>query len=102
MFIDTTSPFISQLQRSDMFQTMNNQPRGTFRSSGAAEIFCHRRSINMSSLRDCLRKCATPRGLLVRLVLAVSLVACMVWLVLCLLLTPIVMCMRRWQRKAVA
>ena len=37
MFIDTTSPFNSKLQRSDMFQTMNNQPRGTFRSYGAAE-----------------------------------------------------------------
>jgi hypothetical protein len=37
-----------------------------------------------------------------RLLLAASLAACIVWLALCLLLMPIMMCVRRVQRKAVA
>ncbi len=85
-----------------MFQTMNNQPRSTFRSYGAAEVFCHRGSINMSFLRNCLRKYATLRGLFVRLLLAVSLVACLAWLAACLLLMPIMMYVRRVKHKAVA
>jgi hypothetical protein len=83
-----------------MFQAMDLQPRGTLRSYGAAEILYHRRSINISSLRDCLRKCATLHGLLVRLVLAVSLVACLAWLAVCLLLMPILICVRSVHRKA--
>jgi hypothetical protein len=43
-----------------------------------------------------------PRALLVRLLLAVCLVACLVWVALCLLLVPIFMYVRRGQRKAVA
>jgi hypothetical protein len=43
-----------------------------------------------------------PRGLLVDLLLAASLVACLFWLVLCFLLLPIVMFVRSWQRKVVA
>jgi hypothetical protein len=42
------------------------------------------------------------RALLVGPLLAVCLVACLVWLVLCLLLLPIVMFVSSWQRKAVA
>jgi hypothetical protein len=42
------------------------------------------------------------RALLVRLLLAVCLAACLFWLMLCLLLLPIVMFVRSWQRKAVA
>jgi hypothetical protein len=33
--------------------------------------------------------------LLVRLLMGVCLLACLMWLVICLLLTPIMMCMRR-------
>jgi hypothetical protein len=43
-----------------------------------------------------------PRALLVHLLLVVSLVACLVWLALCLLLLPIVMYVRSWQRKVMA
>ncbi len=82
-----------------MFQTMNNQPRSTFRSAGAAEIICHRRSINISFLWNCLRKYATLRGLFVRLLLAVSLVAYLLWLIVCLLLMPVLMCVRSVHRK---
>jgi hypothetical protein len=45
---------------------------------------------------------AKPRALLIRLLLAVCLVACLVWLVLCLLLLPIVMFFRKWQLKVSA
>ncbi len=50
-------------------------------------------------LRNCLRKCATLRGLVIRLLLAVSLVACLAWLAVCLLLMPILMCVRSVHRK---
>jgi len=42
------------------------------------------------------------RALLVRLLLAASLAACVLWLALCLLLTPVLLCVRRVQRKAMA
>jgi hypothetical protein len=42
------------------------------------------------------------RELFVRLLLAASLAACIVWLALCLLLTPVLLCVRRVQRKAAA
>ena len=44
----------------------------------------------------------SPRGLLVQLLLVVCLVACLVWLALCLLLVPVLTYVRRGQRKAVA
>ena len=44
---------------------------------------------------------ANRRLLLIDLLLAASLVGCLVWLVLCLLLLPIAMFVRSWQRKAV-
>ena len=43
----------------------------------------------------------SPRELLVRPLLAVCLLACLVWVVLCLVLLPIVMFVRSWQRKPV-
>jgi hypothetical protein len=43
-----------------------------------------------------------PRGLVVQLLLVVCLVACLVWLALCLLLIPILTYVRRVQRKAVS
>jgi hypothetical protein len=43
----------------------------------------------------------TTRAVLVHLLLAVGLVACLVWLVLCLLLLPIAIYFGSWQRKAV-
>jgi len=45
---------------------------------------------------------ANRRLLLIDLLLAASLVACLLWLVLCFLLLPIVMFVRSWQRKVVA
>jgi hypothetical protein len=40
-----------------------------------------------------------PHELLVRLLLAVCLVACLVWLVLCLLMMPVMLCLRGGQHK---
>ena len=42
------------------------------------------------------------RALLVRLMLVTSLVAGLLWLALCLLLMPVMMCVRRVLHKAVA
>lgn len=48
-----TQPFFAEPhRRSDVFQTMNHQSRDKFRSYEAGETFCHRGSINISSLRD--------------------------------------------------
>jgi hypothetical protein len=41
------------------------------------------------------------RALLVRLMLATSLVACLLWLAICFLLMPVMLCVRRAQRKGV-